>query len=182
MKNHELTSDPDSDPNSGLSVELGQKRSQGIEFDLRGTIIPGLNLVANYAYTDSKVTKITEGVTSINVGDVIPGFAKHTANSWVSYKALNGVMEGTGVSLGFTYLVDRATATWSKTNNTKNLPDYFKLDGGIFWEKEKFRITANVFNMLDKYLYSGGYYDYLSAYYWQTEAPRNLRLSLAYRF
>ncbi|BBE20279.1 TonB-dependent siderophore receptor [Aquipluma nitroreducens] len=182
MKNHELTSDPDSDPNSGLSVELGQKRSQGIEFDLRGTILPGLNLVANYAYTDSKVTKVTEGVTSISVGDVIPGFAKHTANSWLSYKIQNGVLKGTGASLGFTYLIDRATATWSKTENTKNLPDYFKLDGGIFWEKEKFKITANVFNILDKYLYSGGYYDYLPAYYWQTEAPRNLRLSLAYRF
>ena len=182
MKNHELTSDPDSDPNSGLSIELGQKRSQGIEFDLRGTIVPGLNLVANYAYTDSKVTKVTEGVTSISVGDVIPGFAKHTANSWLSYKIQNGVLKGTGASLGFTYLVDRATATWSKAENTKNLPDYFKLDGGIFWEKEKFKITANVFNILDEYLYSGGYYDYLPAYYWQTEAPRNLRLSLAYRF
>lgn len=182
MKNNELTGDPNSDPNSGLSVELGQKEAKGVEFDLRGTIVPGLNLVANYAYTDSKVTKVTEGVTSIHVGDVIPGFAKHTANSWLSYKAQNGALKGTGVSLGFTYLVDRATATWSKADNSKNLPDYFKLDGGLFWEKDKFKITANVFNILDEYLYSGGYYAYLPAYYWQTEAPRNFRLSLAYRF
>jgi iron complex outermembrane receptor protein len=182
LKNNELTSDPNSDPNSGLSIELGQKEAKGFEFDLRGTIIPGLNLVANYAYTDSKVTKVAEGVTSVKVGDVIPGFAKHTTNSWISYKAQKGILKGTGVSLGFTYLVDRATATWSKTDDIKNLPDYFKLDGGIFWEKDKFKITANVFNILDKYLYSGGYYTYLPAYYWQTEAPRNFRLSLAYRF
>ena len=182
VKNNELTGDPNSDPNSGLSIELGEKEAKGFEFDLRGTILPGLNLVANYAYTDSKVTKVATGVTSIHVGDVIPGFAKHTANSWLSYKAQKGVLKGTGVSLGFTYLVDRATATWSKTENTKNLPDYFKLDGGIFWEKEKIKITANVFNILDEYLFSGGYYDYLPAYYWQTESPRNFRLSLAYRF
>ncbi|MBW8324408.1 MAG: TonB-dependent receptor [Prolixibacteraceae bacterium] len=182
VKNNELTGDPNSDPNSGLSIELGEKEAKGVEFDLRGTILPGLNLVANYAYTDSKVTKVAEGVTSISVGDVIPGFAKQTANSWLSYKAQNGALKGTGVSLGFTYLADRATATWSKTENTKNLPDYFKLDGGVFWEKDKIKITANVFNILDEYLYSGGYYDYLPAYYWQTEAPRNFRLSLAYRF
>lgn len=181
-KNNELTADPNSDPNSGLSIELGQKEAKGIEFDLRGAIIPGLNLIANYAYTDSKVTKVAEGVPSVRVGDVIPGFAKHTANSWLSYKAQKGALKGTGGSLGFTYLVDRATASWSKTDDIKNLPDYFKLDGGIFWEKEKVKITANVFNILDEYLYSGGYYEYLPAYYWQTEAPRNFRLSLAYRF
>jgi len=181
-KNNELTADPNSDPNSGLSIELGQKEAKGIEFDLRGTIVPGLNLVANYAYTDSKVTKVAGGVTSVRVGDVIPGFAKHTANSWLSCKTQKGALRGTGVSLGFTYLADRATATWSKTDDIKNLPDYFKLDGGIFWEKDKVKITANVFNILDEYLYSGGYYEYLPAYYWQTEAPRNFRLSLAYRF
>lgn len=182
VKNNELTGDPNSDPNSGLSIELGEKEAKGIEFDLRGTILPGLNLVANYAYTDSKVTKVAEGVTAIAVGDVIPGFAKHTANSWLSYKAQKGMLKGTGVSLGFTYLADRATASWSKTAAIENLPDYFKLDGGLFWEKEKIKITANVFNILDEYLYSGGYYEWLPAYYWQSEAPRNFRLSLAYRF
>lgn len=182
MKNNELTSDPNSPPNSGLSVVLGQKRAQGIEFDLRGTILPGLNLVANYAYTDSKVTKVAEGVTSIAKGDVIPGFSKHTVNSWLTYKIRNGALKGTGVSGGFTYLVDRAMSNWSSLNTDTNLPNYFKLDGGIFWEKDKIRLTLNVFNILDKYLYSGAYYDYIPTYSWQAEAPRNYRLSISYKF
>ena len=62
------------------------------------------------------------------------------------------------------------------------LPDYFKLDAGLFWEKDNLRITANVFNVLDKYLYSGSYYAWLNAYYWQTDAPRNVRLSISYNF
>ncbi|MEO6687190.1 MAG: TonB-dependent receptor [Dyadobacter sp.] len=182
MKNNELTTDPNSPPNSGLSVVLGQKRAQGIEFDLRGTILPGLNLVANYAYTDSKVTKVTEGVTSIAKGDVIPGFSKHTVNSWLSYKIRNGALKGTGFSGGFTYLADRAMSNWSSVNTDTNLPNYFKLDGGIFWEKDKIRLTLNVFNILDKYLYSGAYYDYIPTYSWQAEAPRNYRLSISYKF
>lgn len=182
MKNNELTADPNSPPNAGLSVVLGQKRAQGVEFDLRGTIVNGLNLTANYAYTNSEVTKVTEGVSDIKVGDLIPGFAKHTVNGWLSYKVQNGVMKGTGVSAGFTYLAGRATTNWSSTNTSLNQPDYFKLDGGLFWEKGNIRVTGNVFNVLDKYLYSGGYYDWLKSYYWQTEAPRNFRLSLTYKF
>jgi iron complex outermembrane receptor protein len=62
------------------------------------------------------------------------------------------------------------------------LPDYFKVDAGLFWERDNLRITANVFNILDEYLYSGSYYTWLNAYYWQTDPPRNVRLSLAYKF
>jgi iron complex outermembrane receptor protein len=182
LKNNELTGDPNSPANSGLSIVLGEKRAQGVEFDIKGNIVKGLNLSANYAYTDSKVTEVAEGVTTVKVGDVIPGYAKHTMNAWVSYKFENGPLKGTGISAGATYLVDRATANWSATDTDKNLPNYFKLDGGIFWEKDRIKFTLNMFNVLDKYLYSGGYYDWLSAYYWQTEAPRNYRLSIGYRF
>nr|WP_295933476.1 TonB-dependent receptor [uncultured Dyadobacter sp.] len=182
LKNNELTADPNSPPNAGLSVVLGQKRAQGVEFDLRGTVINGLDLTANYAYTNSEVSKVTEGVTDIKVGDLIPGFAKHTVNGWLSYKVQHGTLKGAGVSAGFTYLAGRATTNWSTSNSSLNQPDYFKLDGGLFWEKDKIRITANVFNVLDKYLYSGGYYDWLKSYYWQAEAPRNYRLSITYKF
>jgi iron complex outermembrane receptor protein len=185
MKNNELTADPNSDPNSGLSVELGQRRAQGIEFDLRGEIVRGLNATANYAYTDSKVTKVTENVSGIQVGDITPGFSKHTINSWLGYQIQSGALKGTGISGGFTYLIDRATSNYSVSNPDQNLPNYFKLDGGLFWENDKMKITGNVFNILDKYLYSGSYttaYYSTPVYYWQAEAPRNYRLSIAYKF
>ncbi|MBO9614022.1 MAG: TonB-dependent receptor [Dyadobacter sp.] len=181
LKNNELTGDPDA-PNSGLSIELGQKRAQGIEFDLRGTIINGLNLTANYAYTIAEISKVGEGVKDMAVGDLVPGFAKHTTNAWLSYKVQHGSLKGSGISGGFTYLAGRATTNWSTTNTSLNQPDYFKLDGGVFWEKNNIRLTANVFNILDKYLYSGGYYDFLKSYYWQADPPRNYRLSVTYKF
>lgn len=185
LKNNELTADPNSDPNSGLSVELGQRRSQGIEFDLRGEIVRGLNATANYAYTDSKVTKVADNVSGIKVGDVTPGFSKHTINTWLGYQIQSGALKGAGISGGFTYLIDRATSNFSVANPDQNLPDYFKLDGGLFWENGNMKITGNVFNILDKYLYSGSYttaYYSTPVYYWQAEAPRNYRLSIAYKF
>lgn len=184
VKNNELTADPFSPPASGLSIELGQKTVQGAEFDIRGTIIKGLTLVANYAYTDSKVTKVSEGVTFIKVGDVVPGFSKHTANAWLNYKITDGVLKGAGVSGGFTWLGERATYWQKAPDESKEIGDYLKIDGGLFWEGDKLRITANVFNIANEYLYSGSYAPYWSApvYSWQTEAPRNFRLSLNYRF
>lgn len=182
VKNNELTADPNAAPSEGLSIVLGQKRAQGIEFDLRGELISGLNLTANYAYTDSKVTEVAEGVTEYKVGDAVPGFARHVANAWLSYQVQSGLLKGAGISAGATGMFDRALTNWSETDTRMNLPDYFKLDGGIFWENSKLRVNLNVFNILDKYIYNGGYYEWLNAYYWQADPGRNWRLSVAYRF
>jgi len=187
---NELANDPTNVAGENFSIVVGEMQSKGIEFDLRGEIATGLELIANYAYTDFKVTRVAEGVVHMQVGNVVPGFAKHTSNAWLSYSLHEGMLKGTGLFGGFTYLIDRATNNYSASNPEQNLPDYFKLDGGIFWQNNDLRITANVFNILDDYLYSGSYYpnswnapDYNQAVYsWQAEPPRNFRLSVTYKF
>jgi iron complex outermembrane receptor protein len=185
LKNNEITSS--GIPNSNESIEIGQKVAEGIEFDLRGEILRGLNLTANYAYTNAKVTQVNQGVAESVAyeGQRIPGSSEHTLNAWLSYKLESGKLKGAGICGGFTQLLDRATGSFSRTNPEQNLPDYFKLDAGAFWERNNLKITFNAFNVLDEYLYSGAYYtNYFSkpAYSWQAEAPRNYRLSLAYKF
>lgn len=183
LKLNELIGDPNNSPSENYSIELGKKQVEGIEFDLRGRITKGLNLVANYAYTDSKILELTDDdIPNLKEGDVVPGFAKHVANMWLSYKFANGALKGVGVSAGFSYLGDRATYWDPSPTGGDELPDYFKVDGGLFWEKDRLKFTANVFNILDEYLYSGSYYAWLSAYNWQTDPPRNFRFSVAYRF
>ncbi len=188
LKNNELTGDP-SDPTGRYSVVLGQNKAQGIEFDLKGELLPGLNAIVNYAYTDSKVTKVTldadgNGLNGINTGDRIPGFAKHNVNTWLTCALQGGVLKGAGLSAGFIYQVDRDSWSWGGHNGVAKLPDYFRLDGGAFWEKGKIRLTLNVSNLLNKYLYGGGYEDWTSpAYYsYQVEAPRNYKMGITYRF
>lgn len=182
LKNNELTADPNSPPTSGLSVELGQKRSQGVEFDLRGIVTKGVHLVANYAFTNAKVTKVTSGVTAVKEGDIVPGYAKHTANVWLSYRVSSGVLKGFGVSAGGTYLGDRATYWEASPDPSKEMEDFFRVDAGIFWENNRIKINANMFNVLNEYLYNGSWYSWLNAYNWQTDPPRNMRLSFAYKF
>lgn len=189
LKQNELTADPASNPNAPTSIGLGEKRARGIELDVRGTVVRGFTVMANYALTESKITEVAHGVTAYTKGDIVPGYAKHTSNAWLSYELPDGALKGLGISGGFTWLKDRYTA-WDMTGQP--MADYFKLDGGIFYAKDKYRVTLNVFNILDEYLYSGSYYEMPSipgdwesvkpAYYYQTEPPRNVRLSISYKF
>jgi iron complex outermembrane receptor protein len=178
LKKNELTSDPANTPGQNFSVVLGEKRARGIEFDVRGKIVEGLNLIANYAFTESTVKN--SNVPSIVAGSTVPGFAKHTANTWINYTVVNGKLKGLGASIGGTYLAGRQTDTWSA--GLEKLPNYFKMDGGVSYETGKLKFTANMFNIFDKYLYSGSYYAWLGAYYWQSEAPRNVRVGVTYKF
>jgi len=176
VKENELTADPTNGPNDPYKIVLGEKRAEGVEFDVRGKLFDGLNLIANYAFTESIVTESN----ILKVGSVVPGYAKHTANAWLNYTVQSGKIKGFGASIGGTYLAGRQTDTWSP--GAQALPNYFKLDGGLSYETGKIKVTANVFNILDKYLYSGSYYEWLTAYYWQTEAPRNFRVGVTYKF
>ncbi|MPT33360.1 MAG: TonB-dependent siderophore receptor [Chryseobacterium sp.] len=179
IKNNELTTDPNNTLNERYSLILGRTRVQGIEFDLKGQITKGLNAILNYAFTENKVVKTN--TPEYTVGDRIAGYAKHTANGWLNYTFTEGQLEGFGLTFGGTYLGDRSTWTWG-TDGALNMNDYVKFDAGMSWENTRVKLNLNVFNVFNRYLYSGSYYAWGGYYYYQAEAPRNWRFSIAYKF
>lgn len=175
-KENVLTADPN---HPDFSVQLGEIRSQGVEVDIKGRILQGLNLVLNYAYTDSKVTEDTDDAI---VGEPTPGTARHINNTWLSYRLPDNVLEGLRISLGYQWQVDR-TSWYSFDGLEKPLDDYFRLDGGISWGNDRLNVAFNVNNILDEYLYSGFPPSAADgSYVWITEPPRNFRLSVGYKF
>jgi len=189
LKNNQLVNDSDhplgSDttrPGASFVLQLGQTKTRGIEFDARGEIINGLSLMANYAFTDSKISKDTDPG---NVGNPVPGFAKHVTNAWLTYRLQKGSLKGLGFSTGYQWQIDRLP--WSLGTGTSDLPNYFRLDAGTSYQFKKVSLAVNVNNVLNKYLYSGGHEDYLNSagntvYTWQAEAPTNVRVSIGYKF
>ena len=177
-KNNEITGDPDltNNPNGKYSILLGKTRVQGLEFDLKGEIVKGFNAIFNYAFTENK---FTENTAVSKKGDRVPGYAKHTANGWLNYTFSNNILQGFGLSFGGTYMADRSSWGWGSTN-TQQMADYVKFDAGASWENSKFRVNLNVFNVFNRYLYSGA--PYSGYYYYQADAPRNFRLSVGYKF
>lgn len=179
IKNNATVADPTNSPIEQFSILLGKTRVQGIEFDLKGEITRGFNAIFNYAFTENTVTESNDPVNN-PVGMRVPGYAKHTANGWLNYTFTDGTLEGFGLSFGGTFLADRSTWAWANTSAQKELDDYVKFDAGLSWEDTKFRVGLNVFNVFNRYLYSGSPYG--NYYYYQAEAPRNFRLSIGYKF
>lgn len=186
-KKNGITADPTNTINEQFSVVLGATRVQGVEFELKGEITKGFNAIFNYAFTENKVTE--SNTPEYVVGDRIPGYAKHTMNGWLNYTVTDGDLSGLGLSFGGSFLADRSTWDWGSAGSPLEMDDYVKFDAGLSWENSNVRVNLNVFNVFDKYLYSGSGYSFLQpdgtykgGYYYQAEAPRNWRLSLTYKF
>ncbi|MFV5691221.1 TonB-dependent siderophore receptor [Flavobacterium sp. LT1R49] len=178
-KNNVLTLDPEhSSGTQQFSRESGQQKTKGFEVDIRGEIFKNLDLIVNYAFTEGKTTKDTDQSL---VGTQVAGTTRHIQNAWLNYKIDRGTLNGVGFSLGYQYQVKRAP-WYISPDNSGMLPDYFRLDGGVTYQKNKISVNLVVNNILNKYLYSGGYYSYSDMYYWQAEAGTNMRLSVAYKF
>lgn len=173
-KENVLVTDPE---NTNFSIQLGEIQSKGIEFDMQGEITPQLNVVLNYANTNVEITKDTN---LENIGKKVSGHAKHLTNGWLNYNFANtSKLKGFGASLGYQYQIDRSAWSWGADNQT-DLPDYFRLDGGLSWKNDNVRIQLNVNNILDEYLYSGS--NYGSYLYWQSEPGINGRFTVTYNF
>ncbi|MGE8426460.1 MAG: TonB-dependent siderophore receptor [Sphingobacterium sp.] len=184
-----LVADPDpSHVVNGVSfqTQLGETRSKGIEFDITGEIVRGLNVNANYALTDSKISKDTK---EENIGNITPNTAKHTANAFISYRIQDGKVRGLGFMGSVQGMFDRAVGT-TKESNFKN---YLRTDAGISYQKGKYAISVVINNVLDnrKLLTAGSiskasaavqklggvdYYSYI------VEARRNFRMGVTYKF
>ncbi len=150
---------------------------KGVEFDMRGMIFNNLQLIFNYAYNDSKITKDAKDAKT--EGTQVPGTAKHISNAWLTYKFATGGLKGLGLSLGYQYQVERSS-WYVFDGSSEALPDYFRMDGGISWSNNQFSVGLNVNNILNKYLFSGAPYD--NYYYYQIEPKRNIRATIGYRF
>lgn len=174
-KNNVLTSDPN---NMNFSIQLGQTVTKGIEFDIRGQITDELDVTANYAYTDGIVTEDTHP-TKENI--TIPGISKHISNAWLTYRFKDKALKGLGLSLGAQYQGGR-TSWYVFDGSSQELPDYFRLDGAVSYQLNKFTVSLNVNNITSNYLYSGAYYNWGGFYYWQSEALINSRLNITYKF
>jgi iron complex outermembrane receptor protein len=174
-KNNVLTSDPD---NMNFSIQLGQTVTKGIEFDIRGQITDELNVTANYAYTDGVVTEDTDP-SKENI--TIPGVSTHISNAWLNYRFKDKALKGLGLSLGTQYQGGR-TSWYVFDGTSQALPDYFRLDGAVSYQLNKFTVSVNINNITSNYLFSGAYYNWGGFYYWQSEPMINSRLNITYKF
>jgi iron complex outermembrane recepter protein len=124
------------------AFQTGKQRSQGIELNFTGKILPGWNFIAGYTYTDAR---ITEDEDDLLRGNQLPNAPKHSFNLWTTYEIQKGTLKGLGFGLGLFYVGDRA----GDLANTYELPSYLRTDAAIFYKRDRFRVGLNFKNLFD---------------------------------
>jgi len=132
------TSDLD---NLGASIAVGEQRSQGIELDIIGEILPGWNIIAGYAYNDAEITEDNE----YEVGNRLYNVPKHSASLWTTYEIQSGNLQGLGFGIGFNFVGERA----GDIENTYEVPSYFLTNAAIYYQQDNWRAALNFKNLFD---------------------------------
>jgi iron complex outermembrane recepter protein len=146
------TADPN---NPDFEIQTGEQNSQGVELFVSGEILPGWNVIAGYAYTDAKITEDN----TFPVGNSINNVAENSFNLWTSYQLQQGSLQGLGFGVGFFVIGDRQ----GDLDNSFTLPDYFRTDAAIFYNRDRFRASLNFNNLFDEEYFESAYSD-LSVY------------------
>jgi len=156
-------------------VQGGKVESKGFEIDLNANPLPGLNIIAGYAYNDIKVKKGNETDFYNEPGRTPGGQGPPNAvNLWGTYKFSNGALKNFGIGAGGNYASQTKVIDNSKTG-VFYLPSYVVVNASLFYNSEKFRFTFALNNITNKEYYTG---------YWSVnpQRTRNFAASVAYKF
>ncbi|MBI4785219.1 MAG: TonB-dependent siderophore receptor [Oscillatoriophycideae cyanobacterium NC_groundwater_1537_Pr4_S-0.65um_50_18] len=129
------------DPLTGASASTGEQRSQGIELDVSGEILPGWNVIGFYAYTDARVTE--DNV--ISVGNRLFNSPYNSAGLWTTYEIQRGNLQGLGFGIGVNYVGDRA----GDLDNSFKVGDYLITNAALFYQRDRWRFGLNINNLFD---------------------------------
>lgn len=129
--------------NTGFSVITGEQRSQGVEADLAGQIMPGWKVIASIGHLDARITKDT----TFSVGNRLIGVPSFSTSLWSTYQFQEGPLRGWNVGGGITY-VGRRTGD---LNNSYTVGGYARLDAAVFYDfDEHARFSLNARNLTDR--------------------------------
>ena len=147
-------------PNSNTSFKelTGQTTSDGIELDISGHPLKGLDLIAGYSYNNMRYTKTPESKGSYVEGERLVGTPANTANGSAFYTLQNKLK---GLKIGATafYVGDRF-AGWNNTkeqaqNYSRLIPvkGFTTLDISAGYTFKSISVLAKVSNVTNTYNY-----------------------------
>jgi iron complex outermembrane recepter protein len=136
---------------TGKSVQTGEARSRGAEFEATASLNEGLKLKASYAYTDTLTTK-TNTPSQLNKHLTIQPM--NQAALWADYTFQQGQLTGFGLGGGVRYIGD----SYGDLANTISIPSYTLFDAAMHYDLSNLdrrlrgvQIAVNATNLFNKY-------------------------------
>jgi len=151
---------PEADPlNPGFVTQIGEIRSRGLELSDRTALSSNLNLIASYAYTDSRYTRTPtvdtgyNGISAAVQGNYQYGVPKQSASLWLDYTMHGQVLQGLGMSAGVRYV----GSSYGDDVNSFKVPAFTLLDAALRYDAgaidpalHGLKLQLNLSNLLDK--------------------------------
>lgn len=155
-------------PDGYCKIASGKVISEGIETEIRGEVLPNLNLIAGYTYNTTEYAKDPKNEGRV-FNETTP---EHIARLFASYKLPNQLTIGGGVNYQSEWKVGRYTTkpTSQEAYALVNLMASYPLS-------EQVSIGVNANNVFDK-----KYYSYITNTSNRYGEPRNVKLTLRAKF
>lgn len=135
--------------NSGLTVQTGKSRVEGVEVSLSGKLATDLNVNLAYSYLDGNIrSDSTDGVA----GTRLQQLPKHQLGLWSRYDLTDRFGIGAG-------LVHQARQ-FASFSNAVTLPSYWRVDAAAYFElNEALSLQLNIENLFDQNYYASAHGD-----------------------
>lgn len=175
---------PNNEPTAAREF-AGETTSDGLEIDLSGTIVSGLNFLAGYSYNFMRYTKTPGKPVNNVVGERIVGNTAHTANGTLFYTFSEGAVKGLKLGASAFYTGKRM-AGWNNTyadltspTGSRLIPvgDFTTFDFTAGYSFKKLSLLAkvsNIGNTLNYYVHEN--------YSINPIPPRQFMTTISYRF
>lgn len=148
-----LTNALRADPASPVfgQIQDGTQSSKGFETEIIANPIASVNIIAGFAYNDSKFTKGGADVQGLRPNTA---GSPYTANFYASYRLPETALKGLGIGFGGNYASANKVIN-SVSQGTFELPKYTILNSNLFYDKAQYRFGFSVNNLANKEYYTG---------------------------
>jgi iron complex outermembrane receptor protein len=171
---------PTTDPvDDDYSILVGEQRSRGLEVELSGRVMPGLDVIASYTYLDARVTKDNR----LPVGDRLVGVPRHAVGVFGKLSLARVGLQGFSATLGVSHARDRPSGLPNDpdgagplTAGDVKLPSYTTANLGLIYDTGHYSVRLTGRNINNARIYDG----YNSTF--QPRAPRSWSVELASTF
>ncbi|RAJ81932.1 iron complex outermembrane receptor protein [Chitinophaga dinghuensis] len=146
--------------NSAFKALIGGTLSQGVELDIAGHPIKGMDVIAGYSYNNMTIDNAPANNGSVK-GERLVGNPNHTANASIFYTIQESKLKGLKFGAGFYYIGQRY-AGWNNTTDSKgqiaanrliSVPGFSTLDISAGYTIKKISVMAKVSNLTNTYNY-----------------------------
>lgn len=145
--------------NANLKALIGKTLSRGVEVDIAGHPMAGLDVIAGYSYNNITIENTSGVVGGAVEGERLVGNPNHTANASVFYTIQQSALKGVKFGVGYYYIGQRF-AGWNNTINQSqkynrliSVPGFSTLDLSAGYSFKRFGVMAKVSNITNTYNY-----------------------------